>query len=185
MNYKRCAVRNKLKTNVIKTMANGLDTEVLSSLFDTEREGFGFLDDAADRLEKEIEKEYGAGLNFTKPLKSILEILDNILDENLVKETCSFVLMDYIRTGKSGIKTETSMKYVYARGAVEAEYNKYNVYQIQDKLENITLEAFIYCIIEELEPLIAARSAFTKACKEENLTKTEYPGWYEEENYAV
>lgn len=185
MNYKRCAVRNTLKTNVIKTMAKGLDMEVLSSLFDAEREGFGFLDDAADRLEKEIEKEYGASLNFTKPLKTILEIVENILDESLVKETCSVVLMDYIRTGKPGTKTETSMKYVYARGAVEAEYNKYNVYQMQEKLENITLEAFIYCIIEELEPIIAARSAFTKACKGAGLTKVEYPGWYEEESHAV
>lgn len=181
MNFKRCAVRNDLKTTIIKTLSKGLDIETLSVLIDTEIEGVGFLDDVTNEIEKEIEKEHGGKIRYDgQSLETVFKIVGSIVDEDVVKKAASDVIMNHIRTGNASLKQGSSMKWVNVRGEVEAEFQKYSIYQMQDELENITLEAFIYSVIEESEPTIAARKAFTKACEATGLTEEEYAGWYKE-----
>lgn len=180
MNFKRCALRNDLKTRTIYMMSKGIDIGAISRLLDTEDNGNSFLDGVANAIEKHIQEE--SPFSYDKlTLDEVFKHVARVVDEEVIKEAIGTTLMDALKSENDFLEKGESMKWVNARGEVEATSQKNDIYVFgQKEHDKITLDAFISIVIEETEIKTAVRKAYTKACKEKGLTRDDYPEWLEE-----
>lgn len=181
MNYKRCALRNNLKTRTIYTMSKGIDIGAISRLLDADEEnGITFLDKVANAVEKFIKEE--TTLNYDQnSLDEVFSAANRVVDENIIREAVGTTLMGALKEENEFLEKGESMKWVNARGETEAAVQKHDFYNFsQEELDAVTLDAFIYAIIEESDIKIAVRKAYTKACKEKGMTKEDYSEWLED-----
>lgn len=180
MNYKRCALRNNLKERAIRILAKGVDIEAFSNLVENE-EGRNFLDTIADDLEKKIENARGVKTDYdATEMNALLDISRKSLYPEDIAKTLSRTILTIAKNGDPTIKMDASQKWIAAKGVVETEITRYNLYVFdENEIKEMVLNTFIMMVIEESGKDTAGRLSVTEGCKKKNVNADQYENWLE------